>query len=99
MRRGQRAGARCRPRARASAVPWLMSQGMRVRDDRGHRGYKSVDMVAVRAHAESNLVPGSDGMTPTVPQEVLVAFETRASQDTDGKAAVPPEPLRKGVHH
>ena len=66
--------------------------------DRGHRGYKSVDMAAVRAHAKSNLVPKSDGMTPTVPEEVLVAFETPASQETDGKAAVPPQPLRKGVH-
>lgn len=64
--------------------------------DRGHRAYKSVDMAAVRAHAELHLVPNSSGMEPTVPDEVMVAIEARAPE-TEGKAAVPPQPLRKGV--
>ena len=63
--------------------------------DRGHRGYKSVNITVVRARVELNLVPNSDGMTPTVPDEVLVAFEPRTAKETGGKAAVPPRPLRK----
>ena len=65
--------------------------------DRGHRAYKSVDMAAARAHAELSLAPNSGGMEPTVPDEVMVAIETRAPE-TNGEAAVPLQPRCKNVY-
>ena len=63
---------------------------------RGHREYKNYQIKDVRSHAEAHLVPDAkDGMTPTVPKEVLVTLTKKLNLNKrrGGKPAAPPDPL------